>query len=42
MRYQFNEFEFNNESLLLSQHGQTVALRHIEARVLAILLEYKD
>lgn len=41
MRYQFNEFEFNSESLLLSHNGQTIAIRHVEARVLAVLLEYK-
>lgn len=39
MRYRFNEFEFDSESLLLTNNGETQAIRHSEAQVLALLLE---
>jgi len=42
MRYRFNEFEFDSESLLLTNNGETQAIRHTEAQVLALLLEQTD
>jgi DNA-binding winged helix-turn-helix (wHTH) protein len=42
MRYKFNEFEFDSESLLLTNNGETQPIRHSEAQVLALLLEQPD
>lgn len=42
MNYRFNEFEFDSESLLLTKSGLTLAIRHNEAKVLALLLERAD
>jgi DNA-binding winged helix-turn-helix (wHTH) protein len=42
MRYKFNEFEFDSESLLLTNNGKIQAIRHSEAQVLALLLEKAD
>jgi len=42
MLYRFNEFEFDNESLLLTNNGEIQAIRHSEAKVLALLLEQAD
>jgi len=39
MRYRFNEFEFDSESLLLTNNGETLAIRYSKAQVLALLLE---
>ncbi len=38
MLYRFNDFEFNSVSLLLTRNGGALAIRHTEAKVLAILL----
>lgn len=42
MRYQFTDFEFNSTSLVLRKNGETLDIRHNEAKVLALLLEHKD
>jgi len=42
MRYIFNEFEFDSASLLLTKNGELLAIRHTEAKVLAVLLEQAD
>lgn len=42
MRYRFNEFEFDSASLLLTKNGEVLAIRHTEAKVLAVLLEQVD
>ncbi|NQZ83242.1 MAG: winged helix-turn-helix domain-containing protein, partial [Colwellia sp.] len=42
MRYRFNEFEFDSESLLLTKNDEALAIRHTEAKVLAVLLEQVD
>ncbi|KGJ90892.1 winged helix-turn-helix domain-containing protein [Colwellia psychrerythraea] len=42
MRYSFKDFEFDSESLVLRQSGQSLAIRHNEAKVLALLLEQAD
>jgi len=42
MRYRFNKFEFDSDSLLLTNNGEALAIRHTEARVLALLLEQVD
>jgi len=42
MRYIFSEFEFNSASLVLTKNGEAVAIRHNEAKVLALLLENTD
>jgi len=42
MRYRFNEFEFDSETLLLTNNGETQAIRHSEAKVLVLLLEQTD
>ncbi|SFC48270.1 winged helix-turn-helix domain-containing protein [Pseudoalteromonas denitrificans] len=42
MRYRFNEFEFDSVSLLLTRHDEAQAIRHTEAKVLAVLLEQLD
>ncbi|WP_281558026.1 winged helix-turn-helix domain-containing protein [Thalassomonas sp. RHCl1] len=42
MRYQFTDFEFNSTSLVLAKNGETIDIRHNEAKVLALLLEQKD
>jgi len=39
MRYRFNEFEFDTESLLLTHKGEAITIRHTEARVLAVFLQ---
>ncbi|WP_448547019.1 winged helix-turn-helix domain-containing protein [Thalassotalea fusca] len=42
MLYQFQNFEFNSESLVLTQNGEPVAIRHNEAKVLLALIENLD
>lgn len=42
MRYSFKDFEFDSESLVLRQNEQPLAIRHNEAKVLALLLEQAD
>jgi DNA-binding winged helix-turn-helix (wHTH) protein len=42
MHYRFNGFEFNSVNLLLTKNGEALDIRHTEARVLALLLEYAD
>jgi len=42
MRYRFNECEFDSESLILTNNGKALAIRHTEAKVLAVLLEQRD
>jgi DNA-binding winged helix-turn-helix (wHTH) protein len=42
MRYRFNEFEFDSASLVLKKNGDTLAIRHNEAKVLKLLLEHSD
>ena len=42
MRYRFNEFEFDSKSLILTKAGDSVAIRHNEAKLLALLLEQAD
>lgn len=38
MDYYFSDFHFNSASLLLSQHGQAIAIRNNEAKMLAFFL----
>jgi len=42
MRYKFEKFEFDSESLLLTNNNDRVAIRHSEAKVLALLLKHAD
>lgn len=42
MRYSFKEFEFDSNSLVLTKTGNSVDIRHNEAKVLALLLEQTD
>jgi DNA-binding winged helix-turn-helix (wHTH) protein len=42
MRYRFNDFEFDSTSLVLKKYGQTLAIRHNEAKVLKLLIEHSD
>jgi len=42
MRYRFNEFEFDSESLLLTVNGEALPIRHTEAKVLAVFLQQAD
>ena len=42
MRYKINDVDFDSVSLVLSQHGQPLNIRHNEARVLLLLLENAD
>ena len=42
MRYRFNEFVFDSDSLLLTNKGEATAIRHTEAKVLALLLDKTD
>ncbi|HBY88419.1 MAG TPA: transcriptional regulator [Colwellia sp.] len=42
MRYRFNDFEFDCTSLVLKKNGETLAIRHNEAKVLKLLLEHSD
>ncbi len=42
MRYRLQEFEFDSENLILTKAGDSVAIRHNEAKVLALLLEQTD
>jgi len=42
MHYKFNQFEFDSESLLLTKNGDVLAVRHNEAKVLALLLARAD
>ena len=42
MRYRFNNFEFDSTSLVLKKNGQTLAIRHNEAKVLKLLIEHSD
>ena len=41
-RYRFNSFEFDSTSLVLTKGGDTLAIRHNEAKVLKLLLEHSD
>ena len=42
MRYSFKNFEFDSDSLVLRQSGQSLAIRHNEAKVLTLLLGQTD
>jgi len=42
MRYSFKEFEFDSKSLVLTNAGDSVPIRHNEAKVLALLLQQAD
>ena len=42
MRYRFNKFEFDTTSLVLKENGESLAIRHNEAKVLKLLLENSD
>jgi len=42
MNYKFKEFNFDNVSLVLMKNGEPIAIRHNEAKVLALLLENVD
>ena len=42
MRYKFNDFEFDSTSLVLKKNGQTLSIRHNEAKVLKLLIEHSD
>jgi DNA-binding winged helix-turn-helix (wHTH) protein len=42
MCYRFNDFEFDSTSLVLKKNGQTLAIRHNEAKVLKLLIEHSD
>ncbi|PKI15863.1 transcriptional regulator [Colwellia sp. 12G3] len=42
MRYSFKHFEFDSESLVLVENGQSLAIRHNEAKLLALLIEQAD
>jgi DNA-binding winged helix-turn-helix (wHTH) protein len=42
MRYRFTNFEFDSTSLVLKKNGETLAIRHNEAKVLKLLLEHSD
>ena len=42
MRYSFKDFEFDSDSLVLRQSGQSLAIRHNEAKVLTLLLGLTD
>lgn len=39
MRYIIKEFEFDSTSLVLSQNGEALTIRHNEAKLLALLIE---
>jgi DNA-binding winged helix-turn-helix (wHTH) protein len=39
MRYIFENFEFDSTSLVLTKNGETLAIRHNEAKLLTLLLE---
>jgi len=42
MRYIIDNFEFDSESLVLEKNGESIAIRHNEAKLLALLLESKE
>ncbi|NQZ21057.1 MAG: winged helix-turn-helix domain-containing protein [Colwellia sp.] len=42
MRYKIKEFDFDSDSLVLMKNGEPIAIRHNEAKVLALLLENLD
>ncbi|TQV89750.1 winged helix-turn-helix domain-containing protein [Aliikangiella coralliicola] len=42
MLYRFKDFEFDSASLVLTKNGDALAIRHNEAKVLALLLERAD
>jgi len=42
MHYKIEEFEFDSISLVLMKNGQAIAIRHNEAKVLALLLKNTD
>jgi DNA-binding winged helix-turn-helix (wHTH) protein len=42
MRYSFKHFEFNSESLVLVENGQSLAILYNEAKLLALLIEQTD
>ncbi len=42
MLYKIEEFEFHSDSLVLKKNNEVVAIRHNEAKVLALLLENTD
>ena len=39
MRYSFKHFEFDSESLVLIENGQSLAIRHNEAKLLVLLIK---
>ena len=41
MRYRFNKFEFDTTSLVLKENGESLAIRHNEAKVLKLLLDFR-
>ena len=42
MLYQFNGFVFNIESLVLTKDGDSIEIRHNEAKLLALFLQHAD
>jgi DNA-binding winged helix-turn-helix (wHTH) protein len=42
MRYKIEEFDFDSVSLVLMKNGEPIAIRHNEAKVLALLLDNVD
>ncbi|MFT5294498.1 MAG: DNA-binding winged helix-turn-helix (wHTH) protein [Colwellia sp.] len=42
MRYKIKEFDFDSVTLVLMKNGEPIAIRHNEAKVLALLLENVD
>jgi len=42
MRYEIEELKFDSVSLVLMKEGEAIAIRHNEAKVLALLLENAD
>lgn len=42
MLYSFKNFEFDSESLVLRENGESIAIRNNEAKLLALLLEQSD
>ena len=42
MKYKFLDFEFNSTNLVLSQNGYDIAIRHNEAKLLALMLSQPE
>ena len=42
MKYKFLDFEFNSTNLVLSQNGNDIAIRHNEAKLLALMLSQPE